>query len=235
MKQLVVLISLWVVAMSAAAQEEPEYRLELGAGGGVVSYMGDFNGNPLKGISPIGTLVAKYKLNPRMAWALNIGYGGLRGSSTNVKTWYPDLRDYPATFKSSLIDMAVRYEYNFWPFGTGREYLGAHKLTPFIAIGLGFAVANAKLTQKDEQTRTTSLAAQLPIGVGVKYKLATRWNLAVEWMMHFTGGDKLDGIADPYGIESSGLFKNTDCYSMLAVTLTYDLWARCRTCHNDRD
>ena len=51
--------------------------------------------------------------------------------------------------------------------------------------------------------------------------------------MHFTGGDKLDGVDDPYGIESSGLFKNTDCYSTLYVTLTYDLWAKCRTCHKE--
>jgi hypothetical protein len=54
-------------------------------------------------------------------------------------------------------------------------------------------------------------------------------------MMHFTGSDKLDGIADPYGIKSNGLFKNTDCYSLLAVTITYDLWAKCKTCHNDKD
>ena len=45
----------------------------------------------------------------------------------------------------------------------------------------------------------------------------------------------LDGVKDPYGIKSSGLFKNTDCYSQLRVSLTYDLWAKCKTCHNDRD
>jgi hypothetical protein len=54
-------------------------------------------------------------------------------------------------------------------------------------------------------------------------------------MMHFTTSDRLDGVKDPYGIESSGLFKNTDCYSTLQVTLTYDLWAKCKTCNNDRD
>jgi hypothetical protein len=49
------------------------------------------------------------------------------------------------------------------------------------------------------------------------------------------GSDELDGVKDPYGVKSSGLFKNTDCYSHLRLTLSYDIWAKCRTCHNDRE
>lgn len=233
MKQFVSLICLWLIASTGMAQEEPEYRLELGAGVGLMAYEGDFNGNLLKGLRPAGTLVAKYKMNPRMAWALNLGYGSLKGSSTRAGTWFPDMTEHTADFSTSLVDMSVRYEYNFWPFGTGREYLGARRLTPFVAIGLGLTFANARLTQDGEQSKSSTVAGQLPIGIGVKYKLATRWNLAVEWMMHFTGGDKLDGVKDPYGIESSGMFKNTDCYSALTVTITYDLWERCRTCHKE--
>ena len=47
--------------------------------------------------------------------------------------------------------------------------------------------------------------------------------------------DNLDGVKDPYGIQSTGMFKNTDCYSMLQLTLTYSLMPKCRTCHNDDD
>ena len=75
----------------------------------------------------------------------------------------------------------------------------------------------------------------MPVGLGIKYKLKDRLNLTAEWTMHFTGTDKLDGISDPYGIQSSGLFKNTDCYSALRLSLTYDLWAKCKNCNNDRD
>ena len=75
----------------------------------------------------------------------------------------------------------------------------------------------------------------MPIGIGVKYKLADRLNLTAEWVMHFTGTDKLDGLHDPYGIRSQGLFKNTDGYSTLQLSLTYEFWERCRTCHNDRE
>ena len=235
MKQLIALFALCFMATTMSAQDEPEYRLELGAGVGLMNYLGDMNGNLLRGMKPAGSLVVKYKPNPRMAWALIGSYGSLKGSSATAKTWYPSMSERMADFNTSLVDVSVRYEYNFWPFGTGREYYGAKKLTPFIALGLGASIANAKLTQDGIQTKSSSVAGQLPIGLGVKYKMGARLNLAVEWMMHFTVGDKLDGIKDPYGIESSGLFKNTDCYSMLGLTLTYDLWAKCKTCHNDRD
>ena len=235
MKQLIALFALCFMATTMSAQDEPEYRLELGAGVGLMNYLGDMNGNLLRGMKPAGSLVVKYKPNPRMAWALIGSYGSLKGSSATAKTWYPSMSERMADFNTSLVDVSVRYEYNFWPFGTGREYYGAKKITPFIALGLGASIANAKLTQDGIQTKSSSVAGQLPIGLGVKYKMGARLNLAVEWMMHFTAGDKLDGIKDPYGIESSGLFKNTDCYSMLGLTLTYDLWAKCKTCHNDRD
>ena len=209
-------------------QDAPEYRMEIGGGAGVMTYLGDFNSSLMRGMQPMAGAVAKYKLNPRMDWAAAIGYGKLKGASKNDKSWFPDTAENPVEFSTSVIDVNVRFEYNFWPFGTGREYIGAKPLTPFIALGVGFAIAKPDIA---DQTG----AFQIPIGLGVKYKLKDRLNLAAEWMMHFTGSDKLDGAKDPYGIKSSGMFKNTDCFSLLKVTLTYDIWERCKTCHNDRD
>lgn len=235
MKLAFAIIAFLLAAVDMTAQTEPEYRLELGAGAGLMNYEGDYNDNLLKGMKPMGEIVAKYKMNPRMAWAMNVGYGKLSGESSKAKTWYPATATSNASFSTSVVDVAVRFEYNFLPFGTGREYYGAKPLTPFIAIGLGVTYSNADVTQDGQHTKTSKAAGQLPIGIGLKYKVGERWNLAAEWMMHFSGNDKLDGAKDPYGIKSSGLFKNTDCYSVIAVTLTYDLWAKCRTCHNDRD
>ena len=72
----------------------------------------------------------------------------------------------------------------------------------------------------------------MPLGIGMKYKIADRLNLGLEWAMHFSQSDELDGIKDPYEVKSSGIFKNTDCYSMLQLSLTYSFMAKCRTCHN---
>lgn len=217
------------------AQTEPEYRLELGGGIGMVSYQGDFNSSLLKNLQPMVTVLAKYKFDPRRSLVMNVSYGQLKGSSKDAKTYMPEDPTAPSSsitplsydFKCKVADIGVRLEYNFWPFGTGFEYRGAKRLTPYVAIGLGMTIAKA-----DDKSST---GVNLPIGVGVKYKIGDRLNLAAEWAMHITTSDELDGIKDPYGIKSSGLFKNTDCYSHLRLTLSYDLWAKCRTCHNDRE
>jgi hypothetical protein len=219
---------LLMMTVSVQAQMEPEYRLEVGGGIGAVTYLGDFNSNLFRDMQPMGSLLAKYRIDPRQALAMNISYGQLKGSSSNEKTYYPDsIKDY--SFKSNLVDVGLRYEYNFWPYGTGQEYRGAKHLTPYIYIGMGATVAKADTADK------TEVAFNLPLGGGVKYKMADRLNLGVEWTIHFTTSDMLDGVKDPYGITSGGLFKNTDCYSQLRVSITYDLWAKCKTCHNDRD
>ncbi|MBQ8487916.1 MAG: outer membrane beta-barrel protein [Prevotella sp.] len=223
-------ILVWILLLAgvavAKAQDDQEYRMEIGAGGGLVNYLGDYNGSLFGSMQPMGTLTAKYRKNPYSGWALGISYGQLKGKLSDAGTWYVDEELLPTTFSHGLIDVSVRYEYNFWAYGTGREYHGARPLAPFIAFGLGVTHASAS---------PSVFTMNVPLGFGVKYKVADRLNLTGEWMMHFSGSDKLDGVADPLSIKSSGLFKNTDCYSALQLTLTYDIWAKCRTCHNDRD
>lgn len=215
--------ALLLPATTAIAQDEPEYRLELGAGAGLVSYTGDFNGNLLKGMQPWGTLLAKYHLNPRMALALNVGTGKIKGSTDNLDTWY-EIEHYE--FNNQLTEVDFRYEYNFWAYGTGQEYRGARRLVPFITIGLGVTHHSGE---------NSGVTMNLPLGGGIKWKMAPRLNLILEWVMRFTPNDNLDGRKDVYGIKSSGLFKNTDCYSVLQLGVTYDLWAKCKVCNNDRD
>ncbi len=224
MNKALVTLLLMLSTLLAKAQSEPEYLAEIGGGVGYVNYLGDFNGSLSSNLQPTVTLLGRYRFNPRSALAFNVSYGKLKGSSEDLDTWYPDYQESTYEFEHNLVDVGMRFEQNFWPFGTGREYYGAKPLTPYVAIGLGMT-----FTDGEEKTFT----ANMPIGVGVKYKLAQRWNIGLEWAMHFTLSDKLDGVADPYKVESSGIFKNTDCYSMLRLSITYDFAEKCRTCHND--
>lgn len=218
---------LLATALPASAQSDYEYRMEIGAGVGLVAYEGDFNGNITHGMQPMATAVLRRTFNPYMALRFAAAYGKLKGSSKNVKTYMPEYVDTPYEFANSLVDVSATYEYNFWPYGTGHDYRGAQRLTPFIFAGLGATYASG--------SGNNVFTANVPLGVGVKYKVATRLNLGIEWAMHFSMNDNLDGVKDPYGIQSTGMFKNTDCYSMLQLTLTYSLMPKCRTCHNDDD
>ena len=224
MKSLMLVLML-IASSVAMAQEDLEYKMEIGGGVGLVSYQGDFNGSLTKGMQPVGMLTARLKPNPRMAWALNIGLGNIKGEYKNTGTYYPDLADNHFSFSNMLVDGGVRFEYNFWPYGTGNDYRGAKRLTPFITVGMGMSFADTE--------GGSVVGVNFPVGAGIKYKLTKRLNLTAEWTEPFSTTDKLDGVADPYGIKSSGMFKNKDCYGMLLVGLTYDIWAKCRTCHNE--
>lgn len=224
MKKALSLIFFLLFALTLQAQTDPEYRAEVGAGVGLVNYLGDFNGNITKNMQPMWSLIGKYRFNPRMALGTNVSFGKLKGDNKNVTTYYPTLNDTTISFNNTVVDVGFRFEYNFWPYGTGREYFGAKPLTPFLALGLGITYAKAG---------NSVVTANVPIGFGVKYKIAERLNLTAEWAMHFSLSDKLDGVEDPYTIKSSGLFKNTDCYGTLQVSLTYDIWAKCKVCNKE--
>lgn len=225
MRKVLCVILLMIPVVMLRAQGDVEYRMEIGGGLGLVSYEGDYNGSILKDMQPTATVVLRRLINPYHGFRLGLGFGKLKGSSADVETYYPGTAENPYTFSNTMVDLYATYEYNFWPYGTGRDYRGAKRLTPFVFGGLGGTFVKAS----DDQVFT----ACLPIGFGVKYKMADRLNLGVEWGLHLTLSDKLDGSPDPYGIKSSGMFKNTDCYSAFRVTLTYSFMAKCRTCHNE--
>ena len=222
----IAMLLLLLMAQGANAQEDDMYKMEIGAGVGLVTYEGDYNGNILKNMQPSASIVLRRVFNPYMGLKLNLLYGKLKGSSKDLKTYYPDNQTEVYNFSNPMLDLSLTYEYNFWPYGTGRDYRGAQRLTPFIFLGIG--ATYAKTDQKSVFT------GNFPLGVGVKYKIGKRLNLGLEWAMHFSLSDDLDGVKDPYKIKSSGLFKNTDCYSALQLTLTYSFMQKCRTCNSDK-
>ena len=221
-----VLIAILLSAVPVTrAQQDDEYLMEIGGGVGMISYEGDFNGNILKGMQPMASLIVRRNLNPYMGFRFSGTYGKLKGKAADTGSYYPDDPTAAYSFSHPVVDVGAVYEYNFWPYGTGRDYRGARRLTPYIYGGIGATYVSG--------TDKSVFTANVPIGLGVKYKLKERWNVGVEWGIHFSLSDKLDGVEDPYGIKSSGLFKNTDCYSGLQLTLPYSFMTKCRTCNND--
>ncbi len=227
--------------MAAMAQDDVEYRMEIGAGLGLTAYQGDFSSSITKNMQPTGAVIFRRVLNPRSAVRFSGMYTRLKGDMRNIDTVYPDLVNEGYSFSNALVDVSATYEYNFMPYGTGHEYRGAKRLVPFLSLGLGITYANcsggtwdyASLTNPHSMTKGT-VAANLPLGFGMKYRIGDRTNLSVDWQMHFSMSDQLDGVQDPYRLKSDGLFKNTDCYSTLTVGLTYSFSAKCPTCMKDR-
>lgn len=225
MRKATLLLLMLAAMLNMNAQTDDEYLMEIGGGVGFLGYLGDYNNVLTRDLQPMATLLVRRNLNPYMGLRLAASFGKLKGDERDVKTVYPSTGGTPYSFSRTLTDVSLTYEYNFWPYGTGHDYYGAKRLTPFIFLGLGGTYAGGD--------GSSVFTANVPIGLGLKYKVGQRMNVGVEWAMHFSMSDKLDGRKDPYGITSSGMFKNTDCYSVLQLTLSYSFMPKCTTCNKD--
>ena len=225
MRKATLLLLMLAAMLNMNAQTDDEYLMEIGGGVGFLGYLGDYNNVLTRDLQPMATLLVRRNLNPYMGLRLAASFGKLKGDERDVKTVYPSTGVTPYSFSRTLTDVSLTYEYNFWPYGTGHDYYGAKRLTPFVFLGLGGTYAGGD--------GSSVFTANVPIGLGLKYKVGQRINVGVEWAMHFSMSDKLDGRKDPYGITSSGMLKNTDCYSVLQLTLSYSFMPKCTTCNKD--
>lgn len=225
MQRAMLLLTMLATMLGMKAQTDDEYLMEVGGGLGIMGYLGDYNNMLTRDLQPMMTVFVRRNLNAYMALRLDASIGTLKGNERDVRTIYPSLSASPYHFSNKLTYVSLMYEYNFWPYGTGKDYYGAKRLTPFLFVGVGGTYASGD--------GTNVFTANIPIGVGLKYKIGTRVNAGIAWAMHFAMSDKLDGRKDPYGITSSGIFKNKDCYSALQLTLSYSFMPKCTTCNKD--
>lgn len=213
------ILVLLIMALPLSAQTELEYQMEAGGMLGTSTLLGDANYHGFyKNVNMGGGALLRYNLNPRMALKFNIGYGGIKGDAS--QNAYAEGIDREALrFKRSVIDVGCQYELNFFAYGTGNSYKNTHRLVPYIQLGLGFTQAKGCFTMN------------IPVGLGVKYKFAPRWNVGIDWSVRLSMSDKLDGIEDPYRIKS-GFMKNKDSYCWTMLYLSYDFMPKLRKCNN---
>lgn len=208
---------------ATADDDVDSYKYDIGLSAGVSGYLGDANGsNLLKHPGFSGNVGMRYLFNPRWALGARVGLTTLSGNTADFDNALPFGENY--SFSSTVTDFSVRGECNFFGYGEGRSYMNLKRWTPFISLGAGVSVASAG--------GSTSAAFSVPMGLGVRYRVAPRLNLTAEFTMTKVFGDKVDGssLDDPYFIKSS-LLKNTDWYSGLTVGVSYEFGERCRTCN----
>lgn len=222
-----VILLLSAVCMSSA--QELEYKMELGGMVGGCFYLGDANYiTPFKHTAMAGGILARYNINPRMAVKGDLAIGRIKGTTERLANKFPE--EGYTTFDRNIYELGAQFEYNFFAYGTGAGYKNSHRLAPYIQAGAGLSYAPKPVNHV--------FALNIPMGIGVKYKLIERLNVGAEWTIRFTTSDRLDvtnatglQLEDPYGIESKGI-KNKDSYSMLMLYISYDMFPKYRKCNN---
>lgn len=212
----------WTICtLTAYAQED--YRFDIGGGIGMTGYLGDANtANLWKHPGVDGELLFRYLANPRFSFKTNFYAGSLSGNSADMTNVFPEGNTY--RFSTTFFELGEMAEFNFFNYGVGESYRKLKRISPYITAGVGLTLWTT--------SGMTSAAFTIPLGVGLKYKLSERWNLGFEFLMKKTFSDRFDGtaLADPLGIKSS-FIKNTDWYSTMSVTISYEFSKRCAVCN----
>lgn len=211
----------WLSAQTQASVEK--YKFDIGAGLGVSGYLGDANESNLFASPGVGMNASfRYLINSR--WALRglLTAASLSGSTADMENVLPEGKVYE--FKSWIYDLGARAEFNFFNYGIGESYKQLSRVSPYLSLGLGVAMSRSG--------GDSFVAMTLPMGFGVKFKLRPRVNLGMEFTMTKVLGDNADSreLKDLYQIKSSFL-KNTDWYSTLMLSISYEFGERCVTCH----
>ena len=203
------------------AQED--YRFAIGGGVGMTGYLGDANtANLWQHPSWDIELLFRYIANTRWNFKTNFYVGGLAGNSADMTNIFPNDASYK--FSTIFYELGEMAEFNFFSYGIGETYRHLKRFTPYITAGLGLTAWTVD--------QHTGVAFTIPMGIGFRYKPSKRVNLGLEFLMKKTFTDRLDGpdLDDPMGIKSS-FMKNTDWYSTLTFTVSYEFSKRCATCN----
>jgi hypothetical protein len=225
--QRIVLIIILVGYYSALQAQE--YKFEIGGMAGGAFYMGDVNKNTLfKGLNPAFGGVFRYNANFRWAVKANLTWARVSGTTEGLDNVFPG--NAAASFDRDLFELGGQMEFNFFAYSDKYPYMNTKRFTPYILLGLGVTVAPG--------SGQTFAGPNVPLGIGVKYKLMNRINVGCEFSFRKLFGDNFDVTNDgnsildnPYHIEGS-ILKNKDWYSLLLLSITWDFGPRSRSCNN---
>lgn len=217
------LTTLLLIGCLAAGGQEAiaPYKFDFGGSLGMSGYIGEANStNPFRHPGFTAELGARYILDTRWAFRAALGMQGLSGNTADVANVLPGGAQYE--FTSTVWDLNVRAEFNFFNYGIGETYKKLRRWSPYLALGIGAAMSKSG--------DTSAFAPTLPMAFGFKYKPRERLNLWIEFSMTKIFSDKVDGLWDLNQIKTD-FYKSTDWVSRLAVGISYEFGRRCETCH----
>ena len=206
------------------AQSAP-YKFDVGAGIGMTGYLGDANRSSLlKHPGFEGELTFRYL--PNVRWAIRgvLSAMSLSGSTADMDNVLPSNGPEVYDFTSTVYDLGGRLEFNFFSYGIGETYKRLRRWTPYLTLGVGVSLSSSG--------GKTSVAPNLPMGAGVKFKIKERLNFTAEFTMTKVFGDKVDGpVLNDLNTIKTAFYKDTDWYSRLTIGITYEFGQRCEACH----
>ena len=200
------------------AQNDREFRAEIGLLGGVGYYIGDTNRTLFRNTTPAYGALFRYRFDKRFAARTEFLRSSVRGGADGFN------------FDNLVHTLDFAGEFNFFDLENNPHARFSRTFSPYIFAGIGlmhYYCAEEGATQACPQVNLS-----IPFGVGIKVKLGNRWNLNVQWSNRLLLADNLEGLwvfNDPHGLNGRNPLNN-DMFSTFTVGLTFDIWRRVCEC-----
>jgi len=196
---------------------------EIGGFLGAANYIGDVGKTTyIAPKTPVFGALFKWNRSARHSFRGSIIYAKIEGDDSASKESRRNERGYK--FENSITEISVGLEFTFWDFNL---YSGKPTSTPYLYTGLTFFRYNDLYKRADDiiVTRDSSGAVAIPMTVGYKSTLGSKFVIAAEIGARYTFTDNLDG-SNPSGSDEIdslqfGNINNNDWYVFTGITLTY--------------
>ena len=132
------------------------------------------------------------------------------------------------------LNVDITAEFNFFRFGRHPYDLRVKPITPFVFLGAGVSLA-----WKTHPFSTPPTSLYVPLGVGVKWMFAERWQLQAAWQhqVFVYNGDALEGkdsLNDSYELNGNNIMNN-DLTSSITIGLVFEFWKKGDLCLHCED
>lgn len=226
-KSVLLSLILYALTISVRAQDDP-YRAEIGFQTGLNLYSGDVNtvadlssySKNLTNIKPDIGFLFRYRFNRRFAARIGYDYTAVKGTYS----FTDQTSTHRVALNNPLHVFELCGEFNFFDLENNPYKRFSKRFSPFIFAGVG-GVLMPDYQRTESNSNYTST---IPFGVGVKWKIAERWNFNVLFTNRLLLGDHLEGLSefDNPAPKTTANPMNHDLLSGVSVGLSIDFWAR---------
>ena len=197
---------------------------EIGAFLGGANFIGDVGKTTyIAPKSPVFGAIFKWNRTARHSFRGSIIFAKIEGDDNDSKESRRKERGY--SFENNITEISVGIEYTFWEFNM---YSGKPASTPYMYTGLTYFWYKAmyKPSIGDIKDYDGASAIAIPMTLGYKATLGTKFIIAAEIGARYTFTDDLDGSNPVKGFEDDeslkfGNVNNNDWYVFTGITLTY--------------
>jgi hypothetical protein len=178
---------------------------EIGGSFGGAGYVGDLNRNPVKPSGASAGIFVKRNFDGYLSAKINFTAG--RFGAVDSLSNDAQFRDRNLSFTDNFKELSIIGEFNFMKYIPDA---GPNKYTPYIYAGIGITGYTPRANYKGDQVslreyRTEGQAkkygdqtAVIPYGIGIKYNIGGKFNLAADVGYRFTFTDYLDDVSGNY-------------------------------------